>query len=122
MLTCHFLQSLISPIMTIIELRALNVEERILGLCAVGDEAIAWTRSDLDFICFYAERTCGGDGRIIKLPKVQIPGLAIHLDMATAEISAIEGTTCVIRIVIEVDEREFFAAQDAGWPPPAPPF
>lgn len=108
--------------MVTIELRAINVEERILAMCAVGDEAIIWTRPDIDFINFYADHTCGGDGRILKLSKSKIPGLTAYLDQASAEVHAIEGTTCVLSIGVDIGEREFFVAQEAGWPPAPLPF
>lgn len=103
--------------MVLIELSATNVAAHVLPVCEVDLEVIIWTRAEIDFIHFFASGTYGGHGRIAKLPKSKIPGLTAYLDNASAEIGAVEGSTCVIKIQIEVDERDFFGAQEAGWPP-----
>jgi len=108
--------------MVLIEFRALNVDPAVAALCNVGDDVVIWDLPHIDFMCFYAPGTGGGGGRIAKLPKAKIPGLTAYLDRAIAEVRAIEGTTCIIDIKIEVDERDFFRAQDAGWPPAKLPF
>lgn len=108
--------------MVTIDLRALNVDADTLSICAAGDDVVIWELTHLDFMCFYAGGTCGGGGRIIKLPKAQIPGLTAFLDKAVATVRAIEGTSCILNIEIDVSEREFFGAQEAGWPPVPLPF
>jgi hypothetical protein len=99
--------------MVVIELSATNVDAHVLPMCTVGLEVILWTLPHLEFICFFAAGTCGGQGRIIKLAKSTIPGLTAYLSEASAEISAIEGSTCVIKIEIEADESSFAKAQTA---------
>jgi hypothetical protein len=100
-----------------IELFATNVDAHVLPMCTVGLEVTLWTLPHLEFICFFAVGTYGGQGRIIKLAKSTIPGLTVYLSEASAEISEVKGSTCVIKIEIEVDESNFAEAQRHGWLP-----
>ena len=100
-----------------IELHATNVDARVLEMCEVELEVITWTRPDIEFINFYLAETYNGEGRILKLPKSKLPGLAAHLDAASVEVRAIEGTTVVLAVAVDVPREVFMAAQEDGWPP-----
>lgn len=105
-----------------IALHATNVEARVLAMCEPGLEVTTWTLPGIEFIYFFIAGTYSGQGRIIKLHKSKVPGLTALLDNASVEIRAIEGTTCILAIELDVSEQAFAAAQEEGWPPSSLPF
>lgn len=60
-------------VIVFIALAATDVDVHVLSICTVGLELILSGLPHLEFICFFAVGTYGGEGRIIKLATSTIP-------------------------------------------------
>ena len=91
-----------------LQLTLTNVDSAVLPQIEVGAHAVVWTKGGLpDIYIFTADSMCG-DGRIARLPKVQLPELANNYQTAEAIVEAVDGATVLLNVKFYEDDTPPF--------------
>jgi len=91
-----------------LQLTLTNVDPEVLPRIQVGEDAVIWSKGGVPDIYIFTEDSMGGDGRIARLPKTQLPELANNYHTAEATVESIDGSTIVLRVTFFEDDTPPF--------------